>query len=114
MNTRAGHIRAVNADGDADPAIAPHAPAESVAETETIRTGAVVCGTDAYVDVAFDSSMDSSDYKITEAVLIYTPSGTPTFAIAPATVSNKTVSGFRQWFTGETTADFTFRYTCTT
>lgn len=80
---------------------------------ETSRSGSVVCGTNAYVDVVFDTVMESASYKITEAALIYTPVGEPTFAIAPATVSNKTASGFRQWFTGDTTADFTFRYTCT-
>lgn len=112
MNTRAGHVRSVDVDGDADPAITPSATPEAAA-VGTTRTGSVTCGTDAYVDVVFDASMDSSDYKITEASLIYTPTGTPTFAIATATVSNKTVSGFRQWFTGDTTADFTFKYTCT-
>ena len=113
MNTRVGHIRTADLDGDADPAISPNASAEASVEAESVRTGSVVCGTAAYVDVVFDTSMDSSDYKITEAAIVYTPPGEPTFAIAPATVSNKTVAGFRQWFTGETTADFTFRYTCT-
>ena len=112
MNTRAGHIRTTDADGEADPAITPTASAEAAA-SGTTRSGTVVCGTNAYVDVVFDTVMESASYKITEAALVYTPVGNPTFAIAPATVSNKTASGFRQWFTGETTADFTFRYTCT-
>jgi hypothetical protein len=85
-------------------------PTQNSGVVVATRSGTVTLTSAQFVDIVFATPFTSVDYVIPTRELRYTPGGDPTSIVALAVITNKTYSGFRQWFMGETSADFAFDY----